>query len=1505
MSLKGIKNVLLKSIATAMAITMVFGNISICGIGIGQAIAENLSAPDIEIELNHSKYVQYSEGENQGVAIQSSLTLYPKQEKDTYLVSKSVEAKISLPSLNGYFPERASVVEASTKATTGEEENTNIHQNYNQDSGLLTLTYENIPNYSTFEENAKDEFEIIYIYPAEAYTENNEEMLQYNVNAKIEFENATSQESKEITITEKENKKELTTLDVTALEEVYKGYLYSNVSNKTNYETEYKTISTYSVLNSQMLEETTLELAENEFILNNKENKASNGNIVYKATGISKYEFDRMLGQEGKIEIVKGEEVIATVQYIEVDNTKKLAVIYLNGNLHILEENETTAIIEYPEELTSLTIKISKPITEGMIHFENKSVIKASQKYGCEIEDIKAIRTTVAVNEYRNHADVALLEPETKMEVNSSNVNFSTLQTSKTTLTVKLDDTNSSAKLYNNPTITITLPKGLTSGNLSSPNIANGNGLAIKDTKAEENKITIELEGKQTAYDLNNVSGGASIVMDIENINYKDTLPTHTDKIEVACKQGKEVTTENYDVNIVSKAGLLMLSKLTGYDSKNSTSITMDSNIKTVEIESNAEAKEVVRTLSLVNNYDEDLTNVQIIGRIGYANDAVSSTFVPTLSKAVEVANAKVYYSDNVQADYDDDSWTEKFTENARAYKVVLNSNNNLAKASALEIKENIQLPKNIGENQEAYFNVETAYSYQETKTQSNLTVGMKTIASKSGQVITTAQGTEIPLQVEATPMITENIVHSGQLVTYKIKVTNNGTKDLENINIVYTLPENAIYTQYVNKTNQDGESYRELVEDPTIDKMGNAILRIKPSETMEFEIMFRMEDVEEQQEIKDKVTLRYNGQTMEKENTLTLKPAQISTTLTSNSDIVEGAVYRPGDTVSYYIQVTNTTKATLNNVKVEYTLPATLEYVKGGMLANSDVAVGQSNFSNNVFEYTIPTLASGEKATVYVDATVKRISNANSGTINTIAKVHLNDDVYETNVKNIEVKQADYKVSLNVDTHQKEILQEGDKVIYTIKVQNVGDIVEAAKIIDNIPEQLEILNVEYSKDEEESYSISSENPVDFTYAVYPEEELTIKITTQVKSIETESTTNLVIPNKATLIYGDLEINSNEVNITIKPSSVIEENPTNPNNPENPTNPNNPENPNNPDNPTNPEQKTYAISGIAWIDENKNGRRDENEKLQDSVIVSLINKDTSNFALDANGDRITTTTDANGAYTFNNLPQGTYIVLFEFDTNTYTVTTYQKEAVANAVNSDAMASTVTINGQSKLAAITEDILLDANKESIDIGFITNAVFDLSLEKQIAKVTVINSQGTEETEYDGTDTAKVDLVAKYMKTANVVVTYKFIVTNKGDVTGYVNSLKDNLPSGLEFNSEMNSNWYKGSDGKLYMAALSETAIAPGESIETELVLTKKMTEENTGTFPNSAELEKISNLENIAEKEEALENNQSSATLFISIKTGSAMMYIGITTVCIAMIAIGAYIIKKKVLNRGI
>ena len=85
-----------------------------------------------------------------------------------------------------------------------------------------------------FNEDAKDEFEIIYIYPAEAYVGNEADTgLNYGVSVEMKFvtENGTIESIVEQTIelTEKDNKEDITSFKVTDLKQnIYKRFMYSN-----------------------------------------------------------------------------------------------------------------------------------------------------------------------------------------------------------------------------------------------------------------------------------------------------------------------------------------------------------------------------------------------------------------------------------------------------------------------------------------------------------------------------------------------------------------------------------------------------------------------------------------------------------------------------------------------------------------------------------------------------------------------------------------------------------------------------------------------------------------------------------------------------------------------------------------------------------------------------------------------------------------------------------------------------------------------------------------------------------------------------------------------------------------------------------------------------------------------------------------------------------------------------------------------------------------------------
>lgn len=1528
----------IRKLIAGFAATMILNsNCYMFGIGMSKVIAQDIKEPNINLNVENMQYVQFKEKIEEtekdnteyhsGVAIKTRIQI-GLEEQETQLPIKGSGVVVTMPVLNGYLPERATVVDADTILTTGEKNNNKINQNYDSNSGLLSVSYQNEESYSNYNKESKDEFEIIYIYPAKAYVENeNEIKLQYNVSAKINFETENNSLFSELVkgfeLKEKDNKGYLTTFGDTELENnIYKGFMYSNVENETNYDTDYNTISTLCVLNSNVTNNLTMQIEENKFVLNDKEKTEilTNGKVLYKSTQINKAEFDRILGQDGALEIYSGEELQATLKYIEVSENeelvKRLAIIYSDENIKILSSEEDIAKVEYKEGIKSLTIKTTKPIAEGYINFKNQNIIKGSKDYIVDVEQLNSIKTTSVINNKKDNVELLLLEPETKISLNSSNINFSTLQLSKTTLTINLDSTNASTKLFSNPTITIKLPDGLNRAELSSPEIVNGNGLKIKNTKVKNNIINIELAGTQTSYDLTNVSGGASIVMDIDNIDFNDTLPTHVDNIIVTCMQGNEQIKANKEVNIISKAGLLVLSKLKGFDNKNTVLTSIDGELKTTTIQRDSQAKQVVQTIDLVNNYNNKVSNIAIIGRLGYVSEELNSNFDLNLVKEIELQSGKVYYSKNINATFGDDSWTEEFTNEAKAYKIELN-NKELDAKSNLGIKLYLNVPANLYYNQESYIKTDINYQYNDNNINDTSLIGMLTeqnnLANNStgySTMLMSDQGKNNQVSVIVTPNVTQNYVHSRQRVTYKIKVTNNGAQDLSNIVLEDKIPDNSIYT-YIKKIDGNVADYTVIEKDETQKNIVWNIEKLKAGDSKECEIMLTMADVTEEQKIINSVVLKCGNQNITANNELTLKPAQIETNLITSAEGMIGVEYNVGENVVYCVEIKNIHNKSLNDVKVKFELPADLEFVEGG-LASGDLTKGytieeQGNINNNVFEYNIKKLKENEEKVICIIGKVNQLKNSYTGDITAIAQTEINGDIYESNIKTITTKQSEYTVGLKSNIKEGTVLKKGNEVIYEIEVENKGAFSGSVMVKDNIPEQLKVKKIEeYVEGELKQSLVTSKKDIEWSIYLKTGEKGTLKIITEVDNIEVEEINNIEVVNTANIEYGTIKLTSNENKIVIQPElKVTEENDGY--NPEEFKKEEKPGEETKPGEDIKPgeDTKLYSISGDVWLDLNKDGIKDLEESTQQDIKVTLINMAIGDFATDETGNKITATTDVQGKYTFNNLKEGLYAVMFEFDTQNYTVTTYQKEQLNENQNSDAILSTVDINGEKKVVALTDKIKLTSNKENIDLGLIENAIFDLSLNKQIVDITVVDKKGTETYEYEDGHTAKVDLVAKYMNGANVIVKYRFTIENNGEVAGYVNVLKDSLPSGLEFSSELNNDWYKDTDGNLYTTALAGTVIRPGESIDIDLVLNKTMTEENAGTFVNSAEIEKISNLENIEEKEEAKENNVSSAILIISIKTGSVILYIGITTLCLAIISIGIYFIKKKVLMREI
>lgn len=352
------------------------------------------------------------------------------------------------------------------------------------------------------------------------------------------------------------------------------------------------------------------------------------------------------------------------------------------------------------------------------------------------------------------------------------------------------------------------------------------------------------------------------------------------------------------------------------------------------------------------------------------------------------------------------------------------------------------------------------------------------------------------------------------------------------------------------------------------------------------------------------------------------------------------------------------------------------------------------------------------------------------------------------------------------------------------------------------------------------------------------------------------------------------------------------------------------ENPNEPGDPDAPgdgemddepgqEKDSYIISGTAWLDENENGIMDSNEKLLKGILVKIKDNSSKEYLKDSNGNIISAITDDKGKYEFRDLPKGSYTIEFEYNRNTYKLTTGEgKDSAAHLVTAD-----------ENTIVTTEAIeIIDRDIKNINIGLILNPIFDLQLDKYITKVTVQNSAGTKVYEYNKEQLAKIDIGAKKLNGSTVIIEYTIAVTNKGEIEGYAKNIVDYASSELKFNSEMNKDWYQGENNNLYYAGMANSAIKPGETKEVKLVLTKTMTNSNTGLVNNSAEIYRsyneyaIEDINSSPDNKEEKENDYSSANIIITVSTGGAMLYVGIILGCMLVLGLGIYFINKKVIN---
>ena len=1481
------------------------------------------------------KYIPY----NKGIILQTSVTsLLPEQNN---YVEKE-ELQIDAVNLDGYKIEKIIVSNKS------EEDLKETEWDYNKEENKINIKIQN--NKEALKSN---EYLITYVLSGDKKVE-----LPFNLNSKIDgtifmfgtAEKIETELEKEYEV--KESLGSIVSIDSESDKSIKLGNILSNsLSEENAYKTNYETKFNIDVSSTEMCENVLIRSNTPEF--ENEDSTFETSKILFKQVKVSKDNFEKMLGQDGAIQIInENNEVIATLN----KNSK------VDNNAYVVDI-----------DTNNICIKTSKPQTEGILSIQTeKEIIKTEYSY-------EQIKTFSNINEkytgsilYAENAEskvsdienkIELKKPETNAELAISRKTLSTIaDNNDIKLEVKLNNSSEENDLYKNPRFQLTFPEYINEVNVKNIAIANSedvfkiasNEIGKDDTG--RNVLDITLEGTQTKYNSNTLSNGTSIII---NCNMKLNLytPTSNAKIEMkylnenATKYKNEVNNVGYaetEVEYKAPVGVVSINRISNYENTGKTLTSVDQGKVTDKIEIFDDAKVATMDIMVMNNNENDCNDIKILGRIPFkgnkdvttGKDLGTTVDTELVSKINEDENNKsgatIYYSDNGEATEDLETVENNWTTNPenlgdiKSYLIVLDSYE-MKPGEILKYTYQYKIPANLEHNANIYGSFKTIYNNL------NQVTNIKEVSTADVVGLTTGVGPQIAVQ---TITNVKNSIKEYEKVKYTITIENTGSEVAENIKVDTKVPTGATvatHSSYNSVESTKGwtlKSDREIVT--TIEKLNPGDIKkveffVQANKLPTIEEYYAGEDGFTKNEdgtysinqsyVDENGTTKYEDKKIDSipeiklvcESTITaedlakeIKTEDSGITVEKSNLVAEetietkDSIAAENETIESKIQIKNNSNDTMKNIIVSKVLPEGLNYSDSYIRGYEDDGITLKKIKTTNYDsdsrtvtWVVDELKPGRTVLLTGDWVVGQLKeNTYKDTIATKSNILVNGEQYQAGEVDITVGRPNLEVS-QTSNQTNQYVKPGDQIKYTFTVKNTGSVrANNVTLTDTLPNEVSIKKLVYTVDGVEVSKVVAKNEDATVYtSILPEGKLEATVTAEVNNIDTAQRT---ITNVGKVESNDIsKLNSNEVvNIIERTSDTVGTDTEKDNTNKDTTN----NNANNSQNTSNENVKDkYDIKGIAWLDKNKNGQRDGGDNKLAGIEVKLINSKTAEQVNK-------TVTNQDGEYQFSNLENGTYIVMFYYDNSKYALAEYKKQNVAEDKNSDVIATTE----NDKTVATTDVITIEnGSKSNIDMGLVEATTFDLALTKAISKVTVQTKNGTKSYDFDNTDLAKVDINAKYLSGATVIVEYTFTVKNEGELEGYAKQLVDYMPKELEFNTELNKNWHKGNDGNLYTEELANTPIQAGESKTVKLVLTKAMTDTNTGIVNNQAEISKDYNKAGIADKDstpgdqDQKDDDMSSADLIIGVKTGETLIYISAIIAGIVAVIIAVIVIKKN------
>lgn len=1512
-----------------------------------------------------TKYIPYSANNVSKLITQGKITSYVE---NSVLPIKNTNIEVNAPKINNKYPEAVTVVANSTNATNGDANGDNFSKDnwsYDSATGKITITVNNnaVNGKIQWAKNTTDEFIVTYVYSSDVYEAVKDSVTRVTYDASssmnLYVQSGVNKVSAHVDGYEDQTKKIGDIIEFTsdATQSVSKGYIYNNknAEDENKKETEYNTKYIANVSYADIIDEIEIKQNVDQFVTaNGNEQSTTVGGTNYaydKALTISKQEFDKVLGENGEITILN--EAGTTLATINKDTEVKDNKIVVNL---------------VPFNTNSITIKTSKPQSEGNIIFEiTKALAKNIEYSTSQLKSFTQIKTSVIGTAKNADTDIVntestknidLTEPTQKASITTSNNRLSTIvKNENVEIKVTLENDSADDTMYSNPTIRITFPANIETLTIKDSKVYFDDELEIDEgsIKSYENEngtktLEFKLKGTQTKYN-NAAAKGATIVLSTD-ITLNKLTPTTNTQITAEITNGDStVTTVSTDVKYIAPSGVVTTNSMTGYNGDEKIEVINGESQKAL-IPTKAEQKEVTYTMNVINNYENTLDHVVVLGRTPFKDNKDVSTSLSLGSNitmplasgitvtGVDTSKVTVYYSENGEATTDlsnsQNGWTTSVTDytKIKSYMIVLNEDYTMNSGDTFIFTYKATLPANLDYDQSVYENYGVFFNNNKTSG----TIEDKAIATKIG--LTT--GNIAKLDAKLTSTIGEGAsVKSGETLEYELTINNIGALDANNVKVEIKLPPELSFIpnegdNYTFKTIEpslddtdtldqkdkenteiNGDDYNSLLElanklmqedNKYLEDQYASILvldlgKINANSTTKKTLKFTAKSYENVK-VEVKASVSYDNAEPIATNTI----SNIIEKVSFNTQIVSKYTSRKeGENYSFQITLQSSQDSysdeygsednNRKNTVVTFNLPDELEYESiqltklnedtaqyDDITSTTNVKVKGKKVTVNIGE-----VDGGRGKILTVNAKVGKLSDGVYKKDVTVTSNVKADGTETENIKDISVtiNKPGVSVAQTANIPEGTTISAGEDFVYTFTAQNLSDIyLNDVEFTDALPKEVQFKYIEVIYEDgtiDNEVDINGDGSVNAKFYLLAGQKITINVHVAANSIDDDTD----ISNKAKFVHEDIgEVETNSVAHVIKHFEKTDVNVD----------------------PDDNNKETRKVIGTVWIDTNKDGVKDANEQRVSGVKVLLLDNSTSNIAISSNNEQCITTTGTDGSYMFNNVPQGKYSVIFFYDSAKYSPTTYKKSGVSEEQNSDAIDKTVNYEGKDQIAAVTEEIVLsDTNKFNIDLGIVEDAKFDLKLDKIVQAITVNNGKNTTEHVYNS-KLAKIDFESKYAKTSSMVVEYKFTITNEGGIAGYVKKLADYLPEGLKFNSELNKDWYEGKDGVIYNASLANTIINPGESKEVTLILTKNINGDNDfGLINNSAEIYETSNdygvldIDSTPGNKATNEDDYSTANVLTSVKTGDVVIYTTLILTVIAIVGIGLYMIKKKVL----